>query len=547
MRLFLRGTTNRKQLFAIRMFHVTRMYTFLTASGRLSASYRRRYLWCMLLVWMYAALLLCAGAQTPSQQITGPTHATPVPLSGRSTPDNPVSVTQQTVQGTTGNSVNLLDDSVMVQGPYVGSVPMGKLTPGVLQLTLEQALKMGLHANLGAISQSTAVQSAEGQRLAARSALLPNINIGGSEVFEKENLRTVGLKTNLVPAATVFNYDDLRGLLQQSVVDLVSLYQLHGATEALKSSRANAKNARDLIVLAVGGTYLQLTATKARLDASQAEAKTARAVFQQASDRFAAGLAPRIDATRAEVQMEEDEQRSVSLESDLATQQLRMARLIGLPLGQQFAASDVYNYNPEIIYTLDTALDRAFQHRQDLLAAVASVKAADAGVKAAHSEHLPSVQIRADAGIAGTSPTQTSLGVYTVEGIVTIPVYNGGRIAGDERQAEAAQRQRKAEYEDTRAQVDQDVRLAYIQLNAANHQVVLARHNQDLAHDTLTQSTDRFAAGVTDTVEVVQAEQALVQADDDLITALFEHNLAKLSLARAMGESEETLPQLLRK
>ena len=89
--------------------------------------------------------------------------------------------------------------------------------------------------------------------------------------------------------------------------------------------------------------------------------------------------------------------------------------------------------------------------------------------------------------------------------------------------------------------------MAYIQLNAANRQVTLAQRNQGLAHETLTQSTDRFFAGITDSVEVVQAEQAVVQADDDLITALFEHNLAKLSLARAMGESEETLPQLLQK
>ena len=488
-----------------------------------------------------------AGGQTPVQQITGPTRTMQVPLSGRQTPDNSVSVTQQTTQGSAGNSVNLLEDSVSVQGPYAGSVPAGKLSSGVLQLTLDQALKLGLHANLGAVNQSTALQSAEAQRLQARSALLPNINIGAAEVFEKENLRTVGLKSNLIAPSTVYNYDDLRGLMQQSVVDLVSIHQFHGATETVKSSRASAKNSRDLIVLAVGGTYLQLTATKARLDASHAQAVTARAVYERARDRFQAGLAARIDATRAEVQMEEDEQRTISFESDLATQHLRLARLIGLPLGQQFVATDVYGYHPDVPYTIEVALDRAFAHRMDLVAAAANVKAADAVVKAAHSERLPNVQLRADAGIAGTAPTQTSLGVYTVQGIVTVPVFEGGRIAGDERQAEAAQRQRKAEYDDTRAQVDQDVRQAYIQLNAANRQVVLARHNQDLAHDTLQQSTDRFIAGVTDTVEVVQAEQAVVQADDDLITALFEHNLAKLSLSRAMGESEETLPQLLRK
>ena len=187
------------------------------------------------------------------------------------------------------------------------------------------------------------------------------------------------------------------------------------------------------------------------------------------------------------------------------------------------------------------------QRRLDLQAAAASVRAADAAVKAAHSERLPLIALHADAGVAGTAPTQNSLGVYSVEGIVTVPVYNGGRVEGDVKQALAAQTQRRAEYEDTRAQVDEDVRQAFIQLNAAESQVRVAARNGTLAHELLTQSVDRFIEGVTDTVEVVQAEQAVVQADDDQINSLYQHNLAKLSLARAMGAAEETLPQLLRK
>ncbi len=270
-------------------------------------------------------------------------------------------------------------------------------------------------------------------------------------------------------------------------------------------------------------------------------------MYERARDQYDAGLAAKLDATRAEVQMETEEERTISLQADLDTARLKLARIIGLPPGQQFEATDIYGFHPEVGYTLETALDRAQHRRQDLVAAESGVKAADASVKAAHSEWLPSVAIHADAGIAGTAPTQTSLGVSTVQGSVTIPVSNGGRIAGDEKQAQAAQTQRRAEYENVHAQVDQDVRQAFIQLNAATGQVRLATRNQVLAHESLTQSVDRFVAGITDTVEVVQAEQAVVQADDDLVTSLYQHNLAKLSLARAMGAAEETLPQLLRK
>lgn len=479
--------------------------------------------------------------------ITGPTRPQAVPLSGRATPDNPVTTTQQTAPASASGDVNVLDTMVTVQGPYVGSAPKGTLVPGTMPLTLDDALKMALRNNLGRLSQDAGVQQAEGQRLSARSALLPNINIGAAEVFSKTNLRTVGLKTTIIPPATVFNYDDLRAVMQQSVLDLVSIHQFHGATEVLKSSMANARNARDLIVLAAGGTYLQLVATRARLDASKAQVEYAKSVYNRARDQYDAGLAAKLDATRAEVQLETEEQRTVSLQADLETQSLRLARIVGLPVGQAFAATDTYPYQPVTGYTLETALDRAMQRRQDLVAAQASVRAADAAVKAAHAERLPNVSIRADAGVAGTAPTQTSLGVYTVTGLVTIPVYNGGRIRGDEKQAEAAQHQRRAEYEDAHAQVDQDVRQAFIQLNAGESQVRLATRNQTLAHESLQQSVDRFISGVTDTVEVVQAEQAVVQADDDIITALYQHNLAKLSLARAMGSAEETLPQLLRK
>ncbi len=168
-------------------------------------------------------------------------------------------------------------------------------------------------------------------------------------------------------------------------------------------------------------------------------------------------------------------------------------------------------------------------------------------MKAARAERIPNLAVTADFGAAGLRPNASSSGVYTVAGTMTIPLYEGGRIHGDIEQATAALRQRTAEFDDLRGQIDQDVRQAFIDLDAAADQVGVAGSSVGLAHDTLSQSRDRFAAGVADTVELVQAEQAVVQADEDLISAEFEHNLAKVSLARAVGNAEQTLPMLLRK
>jgi outer membrane protein TolC len=187
------------------------------------------------------------------------------------------------------------------------------------------------------------------------------------------------------------------------------------------------------------------------------------------------------------------------------------------------------------------------ERRNDLQAATSAVKAAEQSVKAAHAERLPNLIVSADFGAAGRTPTRHSTGVYSVYGTLTIPLYEGGRIHGDIDQAAAALQQRKSEFEDLRGQVDQDVRQSFIDLNAAAGQVDVAKSNVELSHDTLTQSRDRFDAGIADTVEVVQAEQAVVQADDDYITAVYQHNLAKVSLARAVGNAEQMLPSLMRK
>ena len=487
-------------------------------------------------------------AQSPSEMNPQPSSAVQLPLSGRAAQTGSVFVTQSTTNTGGGNTVNVIDSSVSTTAPFNGSVPQGQVNPSEIQLTLENALSLGLRFNLGAISQAQAVLQAKGQRLVARSALLPNVNAAVSEEFEKLNLRTQGVESSTFPVTAEFNFFDARAVrLNQTIFDLVKIENLHSASDSLRASLRSARNARDLIVLAVAGSYVQLIATQARISAAKAQVETSRAIYQQAADRFAAGLNARLDATRSKVQLQTEEQRLRSLQADLETQKLRLARILGFPLGQRFTVINQYPYTPLAGFTEEAALKQAMESRSDLQASAAGVEAAEHALKGARAERLPNLAVAGDFGAAGLRPTKDATSVYTASGTLTIPLFEGGRIRGDILQATATLQQRKAEYEDARGQVDQDVRQAFINLNSAADQVDVARSNVDLAHETLDQSRDRFTQGVADTVELVQGEQAVVQADEDYITAVYEHNLAKVSLARAMGNAEQTLPQLLRK
>ena len=122
-----------------------------------------------------------------------------------------------------------------------------------------------------------------------------------------------------------------------------------------------------------------------------------------------------------------------------------------------------------------------------------------------------------------------------MRGTLSIPIFTGNKVHGDIQQADARLEQARERLDSLRAQIEADVRTAVLNLESSAEQVKVARSNIDLADQTLTQSRDRFAAGVTDTVEVVQSQEAVTSAHDQYISSLYKYNFAKISLIRALG------------
>jgi outer membrane protein TolC len=502
-------------------------------------------------------LALASGfalAQGPPPASAPQSSAIQLPLSGRTGQTGGVTTNQSTVNAGGANSVNLINSTVNVQGPYQGSVPTGTSTGTPIPLTLDYALKQGLQYNLGTVSAANSVRSAEGSRYEVLSGLLPTVNGALRETVQQTNLTALGLRFNFPPIPgftgipTIvgpFNFFDLRATLNQTIADLTKLRNYRASKETVRAAQLSVKDARDLVVLAIGGSYLQVGAATARIEAARAQVDTAQAVYQQAADRNRAGLAPRIDATRARVELQTQQQRLRSLQADYDKQRLTLGRIIGLPIGQDFVLAEELPFTPLEGLTHQQAFDQAVKNRADLQAADAQVKAAQLTLKAARAERYPTLGISTDYGAIGINPSQ-SHGTFTFVGSLNFPIYQGTRVKGDIEQADAALQQRKSELEDLRGRVDYDVRSAFLDLESAADQVDLAKSNVELAKEALVQSRDRFAAGVADTVEVTQAQESVATANNDYISAVYSHNLAKVTLARAMGQAEQSIRQLLK-
>jgi outer membrane protein TolC len=432
---------------------------------------------------------------------------------------------------------------------FQGSVPTGIATSAPIPLTLRGAIDRGLKANLGLLVSDSSSEIARGQRLQSLSALLPSVNGQLSQTEEQLNLKTIGFDFTF-PGISIpsivgpFHYTDVRAYASWSAFDYSTRKNYQSAKESERAARLSAQDARDLVVQAVASSYLQIIADASRAEAIRFQVETAQALYNRAADQHNAGTSPAIDVLRSQVELKQQQQRLIAQENQFAKDKLSLGRVIGLPPGQDFNIVEAVPFSPLTSITQEEALRTALEHRTDYQSYQAQVRAAEDAVSAARGQRYPTGSVTADYGDTGTS-LGSSHGTFTFVAAAKFNIFDGGRISGDVIQAKATLKQRQDELADLSAQIDYQVRTAFLDIRTAADQVAVAQSNLELANQTLVQARDRFSAGVTDNIEVVQAQESVASANDSLIAALYGHNLAKVALARALGGADQGIQRIM--
>jgi outer membrane protein TolC len=414
-------------------------------------------------------------------------------------------------------------------------------------LSLEDAVTFGLKQNLGGVLATDVVTDARGQRWQALSELLPNVVTDTGFGVHQVNVKAeFGLTIPKEPPIIgPFGYFDSRAYLTQSVFDWASIERARSSNAQLKSAEFASKDARELVVLVIVSNYLLVIADQSEVESATSQRDTAKALFQQASDQKTAGLASAVDVLRSQVQLQSREQKLIVAQNSLAKQKLVLARAIGLPLGQQFEITTRVPYEELTPSSLDDAIQSAYKARPDFQSQVDRVRSAELERKAASAERYPSIGAETDYGISGVTPG-SSHGTVDAAATLRVPIFQGGRVHADVLRADASLTEERQRLEDLRAKIDQEVRDVYLDLEAAAQEVAVEKSAVTLATQNLQQSRDRFASGVTDNIEVVQAQDALATATDAYIASLYGYNVAKISLARATGVAESRYSEYLK-
>ena len=429
------------------------------------------------------------------------------------------------------------------RNPFLGSTP-AEATGAPLTLSMDSAIERGLRYNLGLVEGDHLATDARAVRLGALAALLPGVTARAAQVFERLSLKEVGLTLPGVPAVTdPFQFQDARIALTQSIYsgELRNRYRASAAAE--RSAELNARDARDIVVFTVGAAYLQIQANVARLDTATAQLASAQELDRLSSDKLRAELAPEIDALRSHVERQVAEQRVITVRSDLDKSKAVLARAIGLNVDQPFTVDPPALFRSPAI-TEAFATEAALRSRADLASAQASVDAAAFALRAARAAAQPTIGVTADYGVGGDHTSFNQL--YTVAAAVSVPLYTAGRIGADVRRAESDLARRRAEYDDLKGRVAYDVHVAWLDLTAATTSLTVAESNSALADRALAQAQDRYANGVTNYLEVVEAQETVAQAHENFVATVYAVNLAKLALARATGGADTRVKELLR-
>ena len=428
---------------------------------------------------------------------------------------------------------------------FLGSVASGEATGATLPLSLKDTLARALRHNLGLAESDQNLRAAKAARLRGLNALLPSVTAQVVGERQQINLASFGFNFTIpgVDIPTVvgpFGIADARVFVAQQIVNLSDTAHWRSTAAAERAAVLANRNDRELVVLVAGHAYLTVIADEAMIESTRAQLTTAEALHARAVDQNNAGVIAGIDVLRTRVELQTQRQRLIAAENRFAIDKLMLARVIGLPKSQQFELTDSVPYAPLDGITLEQALERAATTRPDYLAARAQVQAAELQRRSASSANIPSLSANADYGAIGSPGFGEAHGTYTLAVRLNVPIFQGTRVRADTLEADAALRQRQAELADLDGRIDLEVRAAFLNLRSSSDLVTVAQSSIELATQTLGQAQDRFAAGVATSLDVVQAQESVASANQAYIASLYSYNLAKVSLAQAIGVAEQS-------
>ncbi|SFS04525.1 Outer membrane protein TolC [Granulicella pectinivorans] len=436
----------------------------------------------------------------------------------------------------------------------VGGTVIPRATDGALALSLDDAIAFGMKNNYQLEALRSEDRQVRGAILTAENALLPSLTASARTATQEINLAAMGFKPASLAAFglpagsihTIVKVDTTAAQLNldQTVFNVPTYYLFRASQKAAQATNLGVLNGRGSVTLAIGSAYLKALADTAQIADAQALLKADEVAYNQAKLSHDAGVSPNIDVLRTQVQFQQQQQALISAENTFAKDKIALNRLMGLPAGQELNLTDTVPYADLAELPLADALSLAYTRRKDLLMLEAEVKATEVQRKASRYEYMPTVAVNGYYGVLGETRGLYH-GVFNAQGTLKIPIFKEAQFRGEREVADAQLISLRQQIQSLHVTIEQQIRSAMLDVESTAQQVKVAQSNEALAKEELDEVTQRFKAGVDDSLPVVRAQATLADAQNRLISTTFQNNQAKLQLARNTGVVETQYRQYL--
>jgi outer membrane protein TolC len=436
--------------------------------------------------------------------------------------------------------------------PFYGSVTAHVVTDEPLKLSLDEAIRRGFETNLGLKEAESGEKLFQGEKNIALQEFLPTINLsGGTGVFE-HNLAAQGFGPGVlkqfgglfpggVPAGlSLITKDDLtQGQLsfKQTLFSGVVIAGWKAAGAAQRSAYFSKMTARGEVVQQVATAYLHAIADASQVDNATALERTDEVALQHAHDAHVAGTLANLDELRARVQLQSQQQTLIAAQNAEEKDLILLKREIGIDPGQKIVLTDPAPYSDLAEQTPAEVRAIAYKNRQDYQNLQNQVIELRALHSAYRAQRLPSLSFSGNYGIDKVNGSP-SHGVFAAAGTLNVPIFREASLRGDSDASAAQLAAVNAQLDDVRSKIDQQVRSALLDAEAAKKLVEVAKSNVELATQELNDETDRVNAGVDNNLPLVTAQASLASAQSNYVQSLYQYNLSKLAVARAAGVIE---------
>jgi outer membrane protein len=408
-------------------------------------------------------------------------------------------------------------------------------------LTMSQAVTLALHQNLDlqVANIGTAVQ--QQNRLIARSALMPHAEFDANEAITRYNTKAqLGVQPSIIPHDVgPYQAIHMGPSFTTPVFDLTLIRRYQESGHRLLATSADEQTVREETVLLTVSEYMSHLRAEASVQAAQSRVTLAEQLARQADDLLVDGVATKIDVSRAQVRLREEQQKLIDAQSDAKTSLYALKRILNIPDSEEIEVADQSDFFSTPAFELSSPVPTALAQRPELRSMSENVKAAQLAHKAVVDDSLPKLALNGSWNEQGETFTKITPGYQYSVG-VEIPIFTGGRLRAERERTALLAQQAQKQIAQERNRVTEQVRDGQVELQAAAHQVTLGQKQVQLANEEVSLSQGRFQAGVTDNIEVTAAQDSLARANDTEIAALFRYNIARAQLARAVGSMEQT-------